>query len=314
MFKLGIVGAGGIAAKMCGAVRISGVARVAAMASKDLERAKAFAAGNEVPAFYGSYAEMLESEALDGVYVATTHNFHYENILLCLRHGLPVLCEKPLALTKRQAREVFALAAAQKVFLMEAMWSRFLPATQQARKWVREGRIGAVLGASYYFGFVGRPGTRIYDKALAGGALYDVGVYGIETLTYLVNQPLRAVTGACHRNGESVDVTDIVTLTFDPCIASVHCSIGASMPSRAEIFGSEGRIVLPPDAFDATKAVLVGPDGSEEVFESPHPNGFTYELEHFVSGVRDGLLYSDVMPPEDTIACAAAFDTVLGTR
>lgn len=314
MFKLGIVGAGGIAAKMCNAARISGTVEVAAVASKDLGRARAFAAKNGIPAFYGNYAEMLENQPLDGIYVATTHNFHHENILLCLRHGLPVLCEKPLALTEQQAREDFALAGEKGLFLMEAMWSRFLPAVQQARAWVQAGHIGTVQSASYHFGFVGRPGTRIYDKALAGGALYDVGVYGIETLTWLVNQPLRGATATCHCNEEGVDVTDVVTLRFDACVASVHCSIGAQLPPRAEVFGSEGRIVLPPPAFDATKAVLIDNGGGEEVFDSPHENGFVYELEHFAAGVQNGLPYSDVMPPEDTIACAAIFDTVLGTR
>ena len=139
MFRFGIMGAGGIAAKFCDAVRRLEDAKVAVVASKSVERAERFARENGIARFYGNYEEMLEREKPDAVYVATTNNFHFENVMQCIGHGVPALCEKSMFMPLAEAEEAICFAREKMVFLMEAMWSRFLPCVQKAREADRHG-------------------------------------------------------------------------------------------------------------------------------------------------------------------------------
>lgn len=142
--RFGIIGAGSIANHFCKAVEMLEEAEVVAVASSSEERAKAFARANHIPESYGSYEEMLQKSDINIVYIATTHNFHMDNIRLCFDYGKHVLCEKAMVLTAADAEEVFRLAKERNLFCMEAMWSRFLPQYQKAKQWVEEGRIGSI--------------------------------------------------------------------------------------------------------------------------------------------------------------------------
>lgn len=195
MIQFGIMGAGNIARKFADAVRQVEGAQVAAVASKSLERAQAFAQEQHIPAGYGGYQEMLQRPDIDAVYIATTNNFHYENILQCLEHGKHVLCEKSMVLHTRQAEEVFALAREKGLFLMECMWVRFLPKIQKVKEWVETGRIGRLKCAQGNLGFYAGKDltTRAYNPALGGGSMYDLGVYLIEVLGYFATEPLAQV-------------------------------------------------------------------------------------------------------------------------
>ena len=142
--NIGIMGAGGIAVKFAQAAAMVSDVEVRAVASKSLERAQRFAEANHIPHAFGDYQAMLSSGLIDAVYVATTGNFHYENILLALSSGMHVLCEKNMVATLKEAEHVFALAREKRLFVMEAMWSCFVPAVQKAHQWIAEGRIGPV--------------------------------------------------------------------------------------------------------------------------------------------------------------------------
>ena len=195
MIQFGIMGAGNIARKFADAVRQVEGAQVAAVDSKSLERAQAFAQEQHIPAGYGGYQGMLQRPDIDAVYIATTNNFHYENILQCLEHGKHVLCEKSMVLHTRQAEEVFALAREKGLFLMECMWVRFLPKIQKVKEWVETGRIGKLKCAQGNLGFYAGKDltTRAYNPALGGGSMYDLGVYLIEVLGYFATEPLTQV-------------------------------------------------------------------------------------------------------------------------
>ena len=130
--RFAILGAGGIAVKFKNAADLTEGAEVVAVGSKSAERAAAFAEKNHIPRWYDNYETMLEDPEIDAVYIATTHNFHMENIRACIAAGKHILCEKPLVLTEAEAEEAFQLAAEKGVFLMEAMWSRFLPHLRKA--------------------------------------------------------------------------------------------------------------------------------------------------------------------------------------
>lgn len=314
-FRFGILGAGNIANYFCNGVKRTEGAQVAAVASKSLERARAFAHKNGIPDAYGSYDELLAREDIDAVYIATTHNFHMELIRLALNAGKPVLCEKAMVLTEADAREAFALAKEKGLFLMEAMWSRFLPQYRKARQWIEEGRIGSIQSAACSIGFRANqdPNGRILNPKLAGGALYDIGVYAIEPLTYLIGEPVEDVMGLWRPHKVTgVDETVTLILRFPSCDAAIQATIAANPREYYYITGDKGFIELPFVTFgDRVRLYDENRNLVEEVVE-PWENGFVYEICEVMRCVREGRLYSETMPPEATIECARIYDKILG--
>ena len=309
-FRFGIIGAGRISNKFCDAVRHIEGAEVVAVSSKDFDRAKDFAEKNQVSFYYDSYDTMLSREDIDAVYIATTHNFHYENLLACIEHGKHVLCEKCMVLTKKQAETVFALAEEKNLFVMEAMWSCFLPHIKKVRQWIQEERIGKITLANAVIGFIGEkdPHNRLYNPDLAGGALYDIGVYAIEIMSYLIHKDIRNVKSTLLFANTGVDTHDNITLSFDDCIANLQSSISVKVEEQACLYGTKGYIKI-PHFHNGEDCFLYGLDDKiiEEFHETP-VNGFIYEIEEVIRCVRAGKRESDVVPHKDTIRCADIFD------
>lgn len=215
-FRFAVMGAGNIANKFCSAVKLLQNCTVAAVASKSMERASAFAQKNGIEKAYDSYEQLLIETKPDCVYIAVTSDAHYELSMLCLKYGVAVLCEKAMFLNSAQAKEVFALARQKKVFVMEAMWSRFLPAVRKAKEWVESGRIGTPVYGRAAIGFHAPEdaGNRYFSPALGGGAAYDLTVYCYEIMTYLIDRPVEVVNAAAVFGETGVDVTDHVLLRF----------------------------------------------------------------------------------------------------
>ncbi len=311
--RFGIIGAGNIAVKFADAAKRVDGASVAAVSSKSIERAKAFAEANEIPAYYGSYETMVETD-IDAVYIATTHNFHMENILLCLEHGKHVLCEKAMVLTSADAKEVFRLAREKNLFCMEAMWSCFLPQIQKAKEWITSGKIGAIAAVSAVIGFNGggNPESRLYNPALAGGSLYDIGVYPAEIVSYLVGEPITDCVGGYRPHKVTgVDESAAFILRYPSCDAAIQCMLNANAKEYMIVNGTNGYIELPfvssgYDAFlyDGRKTLI-------EHYRQPFENGFTYEVEEVVRCINEGKIQSDIMPAESTIQCARIYDKLL---
>ena len=184
-FRWGILGAGQIAVKFCDAVKSIADCTVAAVGSKSFSRAETFARENGISRWYGDYEELLKKERPDAVYIAATSNDHYRLTMMALDYEIPVLCEKAMFQNSGQASVVFARSEKEKVFVMEAMWSRFLPAVRTAAKWLEQGRIGKVTAAEAAIGFLAPydPSNRYFSPALGGGAALDLTVYTFELLT-----------------------------------------------------------------------------------------------------------------------------------
>ena len=312
MFRFAIIGAGGIAHKFCDAVRLAGH-EVTAVASKSAERAAEFAAKENIAYSFGDYAEMLDSVKPDAVYIATTHNFHYDNIMLCLERGLPVICEKPMVLTAEEARRVFDAAKRRGVFVMEAMWSRFLPQIKRAREWICDGRIGKpeLLDSIVAFRSEYNPASRIYSRELAGGAAWDVGVYAYELATYLLGEYPLEMQSLRLNAPNGTDRTVSVNLRFSDCLATVKASVYTPTPLGIYIGGHDGYIRM-PHANTGCEGFLYDSSGSlVEHFREEYPNGFLWEVEETVRCVREGRLESPVIPWADTLNCAEFFDFVL---
>lgn len=315
MFRFGIIGAGGIAEKFCEAAAITGKAEIIAVASQNAERARNFAMRKSIPSWYEGYQEMVQRKDIDAIYIATTHNFHYENILLCLENNKPVICEKPMVCTYKEAEAIFTAAKSRNLFIMEAMWSRFLPAMTRAREWVQQGKIGNLVTADYTVGFRASANQqRIFDPALAGGALYDIGVYAIEGLTWFIDKPVTSVSSTIVHGSTGVDVIDSVSLGFDgTCTASFTATVLSRISSVLKIYGTEGTLTI-PDPVHASQCVLERNDGETLSFSSPVENGFEFEIEEIIRCVESNLLESPVIPHHITLDCARIFDMCLKTQ
>lgn len=307
--RFGIIGAGRIARQFCEAAsRVDGV-EVVAVASRTPGKAMAFAGENSLPASYDSYERMLERDDIDAVYVATTHNFHYENMLLAIEYGKHILCEKAFVLTREQAAEVFRRAEEKGLFCMEAMWSRFLPAVRRAKEWIDAGRLGEIDLANFVIGFKADPDPegRMRNPKLAGGAMYDIGVYAIEIMTWLIPGQVRDVASMLTNTELGVDKVDAILLRFDNCVANLQAIMTCDVPNELNIYGTQGRIHMDNPHY-ADRCTLYDERGVAEEYFCRRDNGFEYEIAEFAGCVRAGKLESDVIPHRDTLLCAEIFD------
>lgn len=312
--KFGIIGPGRIAHSFCGGAREAKDAQVIAVASKSsLERAKNFAKEENIPIYYEGYDELLNNPEVETIYIATTHNFHYENIKMCLEANKHVICEKPMVLTEKEAREVIALAKEKNLFLMEAMWTRFLPKTNKVREWVKDGRIGNVKLSQGTIGFVAPVdlNDRFYNPDLAGGVLYDMGVYLIDVLPYFANQSIKEITAMPVIASTGVDISLNLTMKLDDAIASGQATVEAVVPEDAYVYGSEGYIYVPKIHW-GHEAILYDKNQKEvERFSEPFEFGFRYEIEEVIKCVSEGKLESDIASHAMTIENAQIYEKLI---
>lgn len=322
--RYGILGAGRIAARFsaCFEKGLVPGARLCAVASSDPQRAARFAAEHGIARSYGSHDALLADPEIEIVYIATINSMHYDCCARAIRAGKHVLCEKPLVLTAAEARSLAQLAAEHHVFLMEAMWTRFLPAVQTARRWLEEGRIGRLrcISASLCASRDPAEYPRLFDPALGGGAFYDLGVYAFSCAQFFAGgRKLTGMVPLCVPSGTGVDGSTFLTLSYeDGLTAQLKCSIQFAADNSLLLCGEQGMIRLAPWFNWAQRAELYriplpGPQGwqgaqPEEVFLHETSCGFEFEAEHAATCVRAGLMESDVMPLADSIACAELFD------
>ena len=313
--KFGIMGSGRIAEHFAEAVKLTDCAETVAVASKYIQRAEDFAKRNEIADFC-DYETLLSREDIDAVYIATTHNFHYENIKLCLENGKNVLCEKPMVLKEDQVHELFSLAKEKGLFLMEAMWTRFLPSMKRARRLIEEGRIGNIKSVSGVIAFKGDsdPQSRLMNPNLAGGALYDIGVYAIEIASYLVGEKIENVIGNVRRDSRTnVDSTVSFVLSFPSADACLQCMLTANAKEYMVVCGDKGYIEIP--SFHVNDEYYLYDENRQPIEhfkeEFPKDNGFVYEIEETVKCINSGKIQSDIMPESVTAECAGVFEKLL---
>jgi predicted dehydrogenase len=311
--RFGIVGLGSISNRFATVLNEVDGVELTAVASRDQARTDAFAQKFGAKKARQSYLDVITDDNVDIIYVGLTHNFHYGIIKLCLEHHKAVLCEKPLVTTQKDARELVALAGTNQILLMEALWTRCMPAYQKAREWVRQGRIGQVklITANFCYKKDYDPNNRQFNPKLAGGSLFDVGVYPIDFATGILAEYPENVTGLAKISPSGVDESSVLSLSFaGGALASLTCGFNVRATGDAIVYGTQGRLVL-DNCFGPQKCTLY--DGSNslvERFEEPVPDGFIYQIRHCADLFRHGRLESDLIPWQDTIACAEIFDTL----
>ena len=300
----GILGAGNISGTFANALNGLENANLYAVAARQMESAEAFAKKYSVQKAYDSYETLVQDPEVDVVYIGTIHTMHFELMKLCILHKKAVLCEKPFTLNAKETDEIIHLAREYQVFVMEAMWTKFLPTTNKVKEWLQSGRIGEIKNIRADFGFRidFDPEHRVFSKEKAGGALLDVGIYPLTYACYLMDQLPNQVTSSviCAKTG--VDEMNTMLLHFEPnVLANLSSATTAEIGTTALIAGTKG-VIKVPDFYGASEAYLVNQEGEViEHYEHPHiVNGYEYEAEAVMKDLIFGKTENDIHSLEDT--------------
>lgn len=309
--RWGVLGPGNIAKQFARGLKAWDDHQLVAAGSRDAARAQAFVDEFGHGKGYGSYDELVAAEDVDAIYVATPHTLHREHAELALRAGKAVLCEKPLTVNRAQAERLVAASAESGSFLMEAMWSRFLPAMQHAMRWIEEGSIGEPRMVSADFGFRcgWNPEGRLLNPALAGGGLLDVGVYTIAMASLVLGHEPVAISAQGHLGETGVDEQNALLLRYRGGeLAVLRSGVRTGTAHLAQIDGTEGRITIPA-FWHTTTATLHKHGGEPETVEMPHAaNGYEYEAAEVARCLRAGLRESPKMTHAESLGIMAIMD------
>lgn len=302
----GIIRPGNIAKQFADAINLVEGANITAVASKSILRAKNFAKEFGITYFYNDYDVMCKNTKVDVVYIATTNNFHYDNILICIENNKHVICEKPMVMTKFQAIDVFKKAKEKELFVMEAMWSRFLPSLTKAKDIISSGKIGDVKHISSSFSFLipYDPKKRLFNTVLGGGVLYDLGVYNISSTMFFTNEKPSEYTGYAKTCPEGTDISDTVIMRFPSGVtAYFYCGAEINSANEMVILGTKGCIVLQGRFHKTQKIILTNEDGSKQTYDFDFQNGFEYQIIEAITCINSKRLQSDIISWQDTSDC-----------
>ena len=311
--RWGILGTGQIAGEFAKALHDTPGAVLAAVASRSLEQARAFGAKYQVDTCYGNYRELADANTVDAIYIATPHPMHAANAMLALQGGKAVLCEKPFTINRREAQQVVELARAKGLFLMEAMWSRFLPSCTEIKRLIASGAIGTVHQLSADFGFRSTvdPAHRLHNRDLGGGALLDLGIYPLSLASDLLG-PIVSVQAQAELGPTGTDVQTAFTLKHQcGAIAVGTCSLIARTPGELIVSGERGYIRMNAPFHMAQSLTVVQSDGSSRQIDTPFlGNGYPHQVIETMRCMRDGLIESPRMPHAETLALMGWLDTM----
>jgi predicted dehydrogenase len=315
--RWGILGTGGIARAFALGLKHAPGAVLAAVASRTLENAQTFARELDIEQAYGSYEELAAASDVDIIYIATPHPMHAPNALLALGGGKAVLCEKPFAINRREAGEVVALARAKNLFLMEAMWTRFMPALAEVKRIMASGEIGTVTQVHADFGFSATldPEHRVNKRELGGGALLDLGIYPLSIACALLGKVesvhAQAIMSSDDKDTWVDNTTAFVMKHLGGTLSVCSCSIRARSASELVVSGTEGSIRM-HRMFHHTERITVDlQDGSSRTIPTPYlGNGYTHEAIEAGRCLREGLIEHPLMTHEETLSLMAVLDRI----
>lgn len=310
--RWGIMATGRIAATFADAVNYVEDAELYACASRDEDRAKAFAEKFGVKKYYGDYEMLADDENIDVIYIASPMAQHYEQAKMCLLKGKNVLCEKTITLNGLQLAELIDIADKQNVFFMEAMWTKFLPAFRQAKKWVAEGRIGTpkMIKADFSNLCPFNAEDRLFKSSLGGGCLLDLGVYPITfACDFLGYEPAEIISNA-YIGKSNVDFDASIILKYEGSFAHLTAGFDIENQNPAFVIGDKGRIRLGDWFFCTTEAMLYDDDGNLlEHFRKPHlKNGYEFEIMEVHECLKQGKKQSDINSLYHTTATMKIMD------
>jgi len=316
--RWGIIGTGDICRQFVSDLQHVDGAEAAAVGSRAQQTADAFADTHGIPARHASYEALANDPAIDAVYIGTPHPFHCANTLMCLEAGKPVVCEKPLGMNAREVERMIDAARLKGVFLMEAMWTAFFPAMQEALAWAHGGAIGGIrqVSASFCFPVPLEEAGRLFNLALGGGSLLDVGIYPVALSQLVFQEPPTQVSGWAHLGETGVDENAGIVLGYTGGqLATLSSGIRNAMPQRAVISGTEGWIDLPHPFYQPGSAALYHGEREIPVERVEHGRagyGYHYEAEAATRYIREGRTEAPEMTWAASLQLARTLDRIRG--
>lgn len=300
--RWGILGTGSIAHEFTEALKAIDSVEVIACGSRTLTEAEKFQNEFNIRYAHGSYEELAKNPEVDIIYIATPHVFHKDNALLCLKNGKHILVEKPFAINREEAQEVFDFAMEKSLFAMEAFWTKCLPVTDRIKEWIREGKIGkpAFVSANMFFR-VQQHQERLLKPHLGGGALLDIGVYSLNFITDILERQPDVIEGSALFADTGVDETFSMVMKLGDTTGHALCSMVVDIPFKQIVFGDSGRIEI--DGKWGTEQATLFIHGEEPVkFHEPFiKNGLEYEAMAASQCVRDNKLEYDRVSHQSTL-------------
>lgn len=316
MINIAVLGAGHIAGKM--ARTLSGMkARgndtfsLYAVASREENRAQAFAKEHGFEKSYGSYEAMLKDPNVHLVYVATPHSHHYEHMKLCVAHGKHVLCEKAFTVNAGQAEEVISLAREKGLYMAEACWTRYQPSRKIVHDIISSGIIGAPKMVTANLALPNWEKPRIHKMELAGGALLDLGIYAITFASMVLGGKVKEIHSTAQMMDTGVDMQESITLIYEAGEMAVLCSaVTCAGDSRGVVYGTKGTLAV--DNVTNPQAITVTPHAepkNERVYGvPPQITGYEYEVEAAIEAIGKGQVECEDMPHAETIRMMRVMD------
>lgn len=296
--RVGILGTGSIVRRVMSDFHNGENYALTAFASRTPGRAREFADQYGAPLAFDSYESLAACPEVDLVYIASLHNRHKDHTLLMLNHGKHVLCEKPFALNHEEAEEMIALARKKQLFLMEAMWTRFLPAIVDLKARCDAGELGEILSVTANFScrVPFDPDSRVFSMEKSGGALLDIGVYPLSLAAHFLGARPASVSTVCRQSPTGSDSRMAIQLGYENgAFAQIHTAVDMASDERAMVHGSKGYAVIP--AFWHATRYEIHSDAGIQFFTFPAENeGHHHEFEHAARCIREGLTESPVMP------------------
>ena len=316
IIRWGILGAGSIAKKFAADLQHVQNAKLVAVGSRTQENADAFADLFSIEKRYSSYLQLVEDKDIDIIYIATPHILHHENTLMCLQHHKAVLCEKPFAINQKQVLGMIQLAKEKKIFLMEALWSRFLPHFIKLKEIVAQGMIGEVTALQANFGFKTSADSnkRLTEIELGGGTLLDIGIYNIFFALHILGNPDNMEV-AMVPNASGADEQCAITFHYhNGAVAQLFSTFKADIPIDLQIFGTQGNIKLTQRFYEPTCTIQYSTDGGKKYelieVEKAKGIGYEYEAQHATDCLLAGKMESDLMTFEESLVLIKLLDQV----
>lgn len=313
-FHWGIIGPGKIAHQFAQDLEQVPGAKLYGVAGRNLERARRFADVYQAPHAFDQVSDLLALPDLDVVYIATPHTQHAANTISCIEAGKAVLCEKPWAINRDEAELMAKVARDKQVFLMEAIWTRFLPTTQKILSLIEAGTIGEVQSVKADFGFrvlEPDPESRLFNPALGGGALLDIGLYPVFLSQLLLGSP-KEVHAHARLASTGVDTETNVILDYgNEQVANLQCTFGANTKTEAFIYGSKGTIHWHGRWHEPTHfSVLLPGQGPDNHFFDYESHGYSYEAQRVQECLAEGLTECPELPLDFSLKMTRLLDTI----
>ncbi|HKK61466.1 MAG TPA: Gfo/Idh/MocA family oxidoreductase [Bacteroidales bacterium] len=310
--KWGILGCGSIANKFAEALQKVPDSVPYAAAARDKSRADAFATKWNFQNNYGSYSELVSDNEVDIIYIATPHSYHFAHTKLCLEAGKHVLCEKPFTINSAQLKQLIAIAKQNNRFLMEALWSKFLPGIIKVKQIVEEGLIGdpKMMYVDFGLNFPSDPKHRLNNPHLGGGSLLDLGIYPLFMSLHMFGKPMNMIAHSSLNNNKIDLNTSIITESKNGTISHLSSTMRAKTPVKATLTGTEGSIEF--DSFWFTPVgFILNKNNKESRYEFPTiANGYEYEIIESAKCIAENKLESDTMPHSFSLMLMEQMDKI----